>query len=210
LPIIAVVAQGDSAKQTVPGVQTTPPAAIDVLATAHRLAETTYQGFTYGSSQARRQIDCTQFVQKVIEEVVGRTLAERESKAVLIAGLPSSARILDSLVYHEDPRTCGVLFALTDVLPIGMQVSPDSAQPGDLIQYWIKSKSGHYKGHSAILESISREGDVPTVKLFGSHKTLGRLGIATDSHGNQLQIRLKGGDRKVYLVRIVRRQQVSE
>jgi hypothetical protein len=175
---------------------------IDVLAVARELATTTYAGFTYGSNLSGRQIDCTQFMQAVIERVVGRNLTDDEAKAVLISGLPSGARKLDSLVAAEDDRIKGVQYALTQVLPIGKAVSPDSARPGDLVQYWIKGSSGHYKGHTAIIEDVSRESGSPVARLFGSHKTLGRIGTAVDRHRNELRLRLKGTDRKVYIVRI--------
>ncbi|PWB72149.1 hypothetical protein C3F09_07025 [candidate division GN15 bacterium] len=173
---------------------------IDVLATAQELAATTYAGFRYGPNPSRRQIDCTQFLQAVVERVIGRELTDQESQAVLISGLPM--RKLDSVVAAEDERTRGVQYALTRVLPIGRAIPADSAKPGDLIQYWISSSSGHYKGHAAIIESVSREDDVPVARLYGSHKTLGRIGTAVDRSGNELRLKLKGKDRKVYLVRV--------
>lgn len=175
---------------------------IEVLAVARELATTTYAGFTYGSNLSRKQIDCTQFMQAVIERVVGRNLTDDEAKAVLISGLPSGARKLDSLVAAEDDRIKGVQYALTQVLPIGRSVSADSAKPGDLIQYWIRGSSGHYKGHVAIIEDVARKSGSPVARLYGSHKTLGRIGIAVDQHRNDLKLKLKGKDRKVYIVRI--------
>ena len=175
---------------------------IEVLAVARELATTTYAGFTYGSNLSGRQIDCTQFMQAVIERVVGRNLTDDEAKAVLISGLPSGARKLDSLVAAEDDRIKGVQHALTQVLPIGRSVSADSAKPGDLIQYWIRSSSGHYKGHVAIIEDVARKSGSPVARLYGSHKTLGRIGIAVDRYRDDLKLKLRGKDRKVYIVRI--------
>ena len=175
---------------------------LDVLATAKTLAQTTFAGFRYGSNPDRKQIDCTQFMQAVIERVIGRKLTEIESQAVLIAGLPSGAGKLDSLIHAEDRRTKGVQYALTEVLPVGKIVEPDSARPGDLVQYWIKASSGHFKGHTAIILDVTMEGGVRTARLYGSHKTLGRIGVAVDRQGNDLRLRLKGKDRKVYIVRI--------
>lgn len=174
----------------------------DILAVARELATTTYAGFTYGSNPSHQQIDCTQFLQAVIERVIGRRLTEEEARAVLISGLPSGARKLDSLVAANADRTRGVQYALTEVLPIGRVVSADSARPGDMVQYWIRSSSGHYKGHVAIIESVKYEDGGPVARLYGSHKTLGRIGIAVDRQGNELGLRLQGKDRKVYIVRI--------
>ncbi len=175
---------------------------IDVLATARELAATTYADFTYGSNPSRKQIDCTQFMQAVIERVIGRKLIEDEERAVLISGLPSGARRLDSLIAANDDRTRGVQYALTKVLPIGRAVAADSARPGDMVQYWMRSSSGHYKGHVAIIERVASEEGTPVARLYGSHKTLGRIGLAVDRQGNELRLKLKGKDRKVYIVRI--------
>ena len=175
---------------------------VDVLATAKALAKTDFAGFRYGSNPDRKQVDCTQFMQALIEKVLGRNLNEVETQAVLISGLPSGARRLDSLIDAEDKRIKGVQYALTEVLPVGRVIEPDSARPGDLVQYWIKASSGHYKGHTAVVLDISTEGSVPTARLYGSHKTLGRIGVAVDRSGNDLHLKLKGRDRRVYIVRI--------
>lgn len=177
---------------------------VDILATAQQLAQTTYSGFRYGSNPSKMQVDCTQFMQAVIEKVIGRTLSDEESKAVLISGLPM--RKLDSLIDAGDKRIKGVQYALTEVLPIGRVIEPDSAQPGDLVQYWIKASSGHYKGHTAIILDLSNDNGTPTARLYGSHKTLGKIGIAVDRGGNELRLKLKGKDRKVYIVRIEQSQ----
>lgn len=175
---------------------------LDVLATAKKLAQEEFAGFRYGSNPNRRQVDCTQFMQAVIEKVIGRSLTDDETQAVLISGLPSGARKLDSLINAEDKRIKGVQYALTEVLPIGRIIEPDSAQPGDMVQYWIKSSTGHYKGHTAIILDVGHDGGLPTARLYGSHKTLGGIGVAVDRGGNDLKLKLKGSGRKVYIVRI--------
>jgi len=195
-PSMAQVRSADSSRSQGAG------ETIDVLAEARELAITTYAGFAYGSNPSRKQIDCTQFMQAVIERVIGRVLTAEESRAVLISGLPSGAKKLDSLIAGEDDRIKGVQYALTRVLRIGRAIVADSARPGDLVQYWIRSSSGHYKGHVATIESVRHENGIPVARLYGSHKTLGRIGIAVDRQGKELLLKLKGKDRKVYIVRI--------
>lgn len=175
---------------------------VNVLKIARILAESAYAGFRYGSNPARRQVDCSQFMQAIVERMIGRTLSETEAKAVLIAGLPPGARVLDSLIEANDDRITGVQYALTEIIPIGRAVSVDSVMPGDLIQYWIRSSSGHYKGHTAVIETVGQKGNIPVATLYGSHKTLGRIGTAVDRSGNTLKLKLSGQDRKVFLVRI--------
>jgi len=176
----------------------------DVLKTAHELARTTYAGYRYGSNMNKKQIDCTQFMQKVLEKILERDLSEAEAAAVNISGISTRPAALDSFVEHSDARTKGVVYALTEVMKFGEEIRPSDARPGDLIQYWIKSKDGHYKGHAAIIESSYVKSGIPMARLFGSHKTLGRIGIAVDKSGRVLELNLIGERRKIYIVRLLR------
>jgi len=152
----------------------------------------------------KKQIDCTQFIQKVLEKMLERDLTDSEAEAVNISGIPTKPATLDSFVAHNDPRTKGVVYALTEVMNLGEEVKPAEARPGDLIQYWIKSKDGHYKGHAAIIESSYVRDGIPVARLFGSHKTLGRIGIAIDKSGRVLELNLIGERRRIYIVRLIR------
>jgi hypothetical protein len=176
----------------------------DVLATAHELAGTTYAGYRYGSNMSKKQIDCTQFIQKVLEKILERDLSKAEAEAVNISGIPTRPAALDSMVKHNDPRTQGIAYALTEVMELGEKVNPSDARPGDLIQYWIRGRDGHYKGHAAIIESTYVKNGIPVARLFGSHKTLGRIGIAVDKSGRMLELNLTGERRRIYIVRLLR------
>lgn len=104
------------------------------LLVAHRLGETRYLGWTYGSDPAKRQVNCVQFVAAVLEKLLVRRLTSLETDAVYIRGVDGKA--LDKLIVDEDERIKGVQYALTYVLKRGIKVEPFAAQSGDFIQYW--------------------------------------------------------------------------
>lgn len=166
------------------------------LAVAQRLADTRFHGFTYGKSAARKQVDCVLFLQAVLEELLGRRLSEAEARAVIIDYRFDD---LGAAVANRDPRTKGVVRAVSETIACGKEISAREARPGDFIQYWYKSAAGKWLGHASIISRVwsPGEGDVRAA-IFGSHKSKNRI-CENDFGGEGLCLTKPG--RLVYLAR---------
>jgi hypothetical protein len=125
------------------------------LVVAKHIAQTRFNGWTYGSNPRKRQTDCVQFVLAVVEETARVTLANPIRTRILISDL-SDAALKDhgyAVILEEDPRTKGVQEALVQAR-LGMRVDPKDAQPGDLIQYWMQQQGGSWFGHAPVIETV--------------------------------------------------------
>jgi hypothetical protein len=174
--------------------------AADPLANAKSLAASQFSGWTYGSSAAKKQIDCVQFVLAVVAKSSPKPIGEESRKAVLISGLSaeeSKPAGLAKLVEAGDERTKGVQLALVKA-GVGTVVSPQDAKPGDLIQYWMKPKNGDWFGHAGVLEMVTRNGDIPEATVYGAHKSQNGIGTS------KFKLKLVGdpAGRRIYLVRM--------
>jgi hypothetical protein len=79
---------------------------------------------------------------------------------------------------------------------LGVAVSPVDAQPGDFIQYWMKTKDGEWFGHAGVLDIVTKKDGFVVASVFGAHKSLGRIGESS------FELKLTtDADRKIYLVR---------
>ena len=168
----------------------------DTLKTAEKLASGKYKGWKYGPEASKKQVDCVQFVQAVVEEELKSTVDKKIRDAILIR---YKFKDLGAAVAKGDKRTRGVQYALVDLLKRGTAVPPKDAKKGDLIQYWMKKKDGTWFGHSAVISSVHKNPKDPSkvsVILYGAHKSLGKIGDTTK------KLRLYGADRKIYVVRI--------
>lgn len=170
--------------------------AADVLGIAKRLAAQKYKGWTYGSRQSEKQIDCVQFVLAVVQEALAQSLNADARSQILISNLGSPGqKKLAALIEAEDARTKGVQHALVSI-GLGSAIDPEDARAGDLVQYWMKREDGTWYGHASVLENVRRSGSTYSAKLYGAHGSTN--GIAT----SRFSLRLNGPDRKVYIVRL--------
>lgn len=170
--------------------------ATDPLKAAKSLAETTYKDWTYGPKKASKQIDCVQFLHAVVEECIGPVSA-KVRRQILISNLSSDeVKRLADLIEDSDPKIRGVQQALVD-LKKGTVITPDKAQPGDLIQYWMKKDNGKWFGHGGVVETISEKNGTVTTRLFGAHKS--SKGIATSKFELKLN---EAADRRLFVVRV--------
>ncbi len=164
------------------------------LDTAKKLAATKFDGWTYGSSASKKQVDCVQFVLAVLEKETKRTLKKDVRLAVLIN---YKFKDLSKSVEKNDAKTKGIQRAVVDILKLGKVVEPKKAQAGDFIQYWMKKKDGTWFGHSAIISKVSKSRNgTPQAILYGAHKSLGKIGDSI------FKLNLTGKDRKIYLCRL--------
>lgn len=179
----------------------TPEAKIDPLAIAKNLADIEFKDWTYGSNRRNKQIDCVQFLLAVVEKAIAPTeLTSEQRQAILIANLSEEEKKqenLSKLILQGDKRTKGVQEVLVQ-LKKGEVVSPEKAEPGDLIQYWMKRNDGTWYGHAGIIESVENEGTTPRARLFGAHQRSN--GIATSSFS--LRLISDSDDRRIYIVRM--------
>jgi hypothetical protein len=171
-------------------------ARITPLAAAQRVAETRFPDFAYGHNAAKKQVDCVQFLQAVLEDLLARDLTEAESDAVLIDYRFDD---LGSAVVGRDPRTKGVVRAIAETIACGREIRVSDVAPGDFVQYWYKSRSGKWLGHASVVSRVWRpqEGDI-RVAIFGSHKSKNRI-CENDFGGDGLCITKVG--RVVYVAR---------
>jgi hypothetical protein len=177
----------------------TPTSARDVLDTATELANGKLKGYRYGDTLAKHEINCVQFLSVVIENLLGRKLTPDERDAVCIN---ERFENLAEAVARGDDRTKGVVFALTTVIKSGRPISASHAEPGDFIQYWIRSVDGSWHGHAAIISRVWIDVNGRSrAEIFGAHKSLNRIDYNSFSNGEGLA--LEGQDRKVYLARFI-------
>jgi hypothetical protein len=174
--------------------------AAEPLRIAKELSKTKFKDWKYGSSAAKMQIDCVQFVLATLEECTQTTFNEEFRNAVLINNMSKAELVpqnLAKLVEEGDPRTKGVQTALITA-KLGTEVQPDQARPGDFIQYWMKKKDGSWFGHSGILNEVSQKNGKPEATIFGSHRSEGGIAVST------FKLKLIGApeERRIYLVRL--------
>jgi hypothetical protein len=169
----------------------------DPLAVARDLAETKYKNWKYGSDAGQQQVDCVQFVLATIEECLQMTLGPDARKRILITDVTADEVAAGTVIANGDPRTKGVQQALVE-LGKGEVVQITDVAAGDFIQFWKKDAQGAWKGHSAIIEEVIKDGNQVRVKLFGAHASINGVGSTKPP-----QLILKeDDDRKIYLVRL--------
>lgn len=157
-----------------------------------RLAETRFNGWRYGHREYRRQVNCVQFMVAVVEELLQRELTPEERSGILINRVGRRWR-LPRLVQNDDPRIRGIQTALVQ-MGKGVIVKPSDAKPGDFIQYW-KKRNGRWIGHASIIADVIRRETTTCALVFGSHQSLGGIGIG------EFEVGLNDPEVKVYVVR---------
>src|SRR5438552_4060319 len=95
--------------------------AADPLKTAEQLAAKDFSGWTYGSDPAKREINCVQFIARVLEVEIKRPLTSDERNAVLIAPAPDD---LEKAILEHALVTRGIQHAIVDLLKKGANRSP--------------------------------------------------------------------------------------
>lgn len=167
-----------------------------VLTTAQMLAREKYAGWTYGSSAAKRQVDCVQFVLSVAEACAQERFDPRTRKQILISHLSDSEQqTLAGLIEAENEKVKGVQHALISI-GRGTAIRPEDAEPGDLIQYWIKKTNGTWVGHAGVLAEVERTPECCQATILGAHASTNGIAMS------DFTLRLSGDDRKVFLVRM--------
>lgn len=163
------------------------------LDVAKDLAETKYDGWTYGSNAANQQVDCVQFVLAVVEKLHGEPLPQSTRTRIKMSDVPPNTQVL---VPANDSRTKGVQQALVDI-DHGTVVSNADVQPGDFVQYWMKDGKGNWAGHSAVVAEVLKDsaGTPNRIRIYGAQSSDGGIALY------DTPIRLSGGGRKMYLVR---------
>ncbi len=162
------------------------------LVTAQRLAAKEFQGWTYGSSKKAKQIDCVQFLASVIAAFERRSLSAEEIREIYINNIGKDEDI-NALVESGDIRTRGVQNYLIQAGK-GKAVDPTKVERGDFIQYWYLDGGKTWKGHAAIVAEVHR-GVSTEVVLFGSHQSLGGIGLS------KFRLNITDPQKKVYLAR---------
>ncbi len=162
------------------------------LETAHHLAETHFDGWTYGSRAQEKKVDCVQFMSAVVSAELGRRLTKEERDAININHGWTAEEIQAKAAAGADPLISGIHYALADFMQVAEKVKPAEAQPGDFIQYWKRAASGKWFGHASLISRVTNG----TAKLYGSHKSTN--GIAE----SDFQLKLTGDDRHVFVVRL--------
>lgn len=160
-----------------------------------QLGESRFRDWSYGHRMDRRQINCVQFVAEVTRELLQRDLTPEEVSAIYIK-LPRRERNLDRLIARRDPRMAGIQKALLET-GRGIVVKPEEAAPGDFIQYWTR-RDGRWRGHSAVIAEIEKRDSRICSVVFGSHQSLGGIGISN------FEVGLNDPDVLVYIVRFKR------
>jgi len=160
--------------------------------TARDLESGRFKGWTYGSKASEKQIDCVQYVLAVVEEELKQTLVSSLRKAILIDHGWTASETQEHAETGTDKRLAGVQYALTELSDFGSKVEASQAQPGDIIQYWMKKGDGTWFGHSGIVVKV--EGDYAT--LINASAAANRITETSDP------INLKGSNRLIYIVRL--------
>ncbi len=157
-----------------------------------RLGETRFKDWRYGHREYRQQVNCVQFMVAVVEELLQRELTEDERDAILIKKI-GRRKHLWRLIVHNDRRIRGIQTALVQMRK-GQMIKPSEAKPGDFVQYW-RLKDGRWVGHAAIILEIMNRNGMLCALVFGSHQSLGGVGV-----GN-FEVGLNDPQTKTYLVR---------
>jgi hypothetical protein len=157
-----------------------------------RLAETDFKDWRYGYRAHRKQLNCVQFIVAVVEQLLRRELTTDERNAILINNI-GRRKNLSKLILEDDKRIRGIQTALVEMSK-GQVVDLSEARPGDFVQYWLQ-KNGKWIGHAAIIQEVRDENGMRCAIVFGSHQSLGGVGIG------EFEIGLNEPGVKVYLVR---------
>jgi hypothetical protein len=159
---------------------------------AWRLSEEKYSGWLYGKIVEQQQINCVQFLENVLEDLLQRPLRASERDKVRIQNI-ADKEDLQKLIERRDKRTRGIQHALLS-MKRGRVVSPKDARPGDFVQYWYK-KEGLWVGHAAIIQQVTRDGGFYCSFIYGAHESLNAVGVAG------FMVTLNDPHMKVYIVR---------
>ena len=173
------------------------PCEANPLQTAEQLGENDFSGWTYGSDASKMQINCVQFVAKVLEVEIKRPLTAEERNAVLISPAPAD---LEKAILQHDSVTKGIQRAIVELLKKGSERSADSVEVGDFIQYWMKKADGTWFGHSGIVSKVFTGPDGhKRISIYGAHLSLGKI---ADNDFNKSGLALDGKDRVIYLAHL--------
>ena len=162
------------------------------LVAGMRLSETMFKDWKYGDRSERKQLNCVQFIAAVVEDLVQRKLVPEERDAIYINNIGGTQN-LSRLILQDDKRIRGIQTALVQ-MGKGEIVLPADAKAGVFIQFWRKSK-GKWHGHTAIIMGVTNTSGKVCALLYGSHRSLGRIGIAN------YEIPLEDPAIRIYLVR---------
>lgn len=154
--------------------------------------------WVYGSDRSKKQIDCVGFVLKIVEEHLNRTVGKESRTRILISDLRIEDVVNDKngIVSNRDRRTKGIQQALVD-LNRGEVIALEDAQPGDFVQYWMKTSQNTWFGHAGLIEKVTITNGLRRAFLYGSHKSTNGIGVAP-KQGLRL---VAAQDRRIYLVR---------
>lgn len=169
----------------------------EALQIGKQLASNELHGFTHGSDVNLKQIDCVQFLLRVVLVLA----AQRDmavpcavERALLVQDV--SVNELNIAVPARDERTQGVRAALL-MLDWGVPVNDLLAvERGDFVQYWIRKQQPNHDavdanadvlqwmGHAALVEDVRDAIDdngarCLEAKLFGSHAHINGIGSST-------------------------------
>jgi hypothetical protein len=159
---------------------------------AWRLSDENFKQWQYGSKAEEQQVNCVQFLERVIQSLIGRELHIFEHNALQIKNIRKREN-LQRLVERGDRRTKGIQHVLVS-MKRGKRITPSEAMPGDFIQYWYK-KEGVWLGHAAIIQQVLYEEEKYCAYIFGAHESINAIGVAG------YQITLNDPLMKVYIVR---------
>ncbi len=154
----------------------------DPLAVARK-----FEGTPYGTGEG--EFNCVTLLVRILGEM--RSLDDGTRRRILIDNI-GRHESLDDLVARGDERTRGVQYALESA-GLGKAIPLTEARPGDLVQYWYRKKDGHWAGHASVIERVRGDG---VVDIYGAHLKTAKV---TTLRG----IRLKGDDRRAYVVRLL-------
>jgi hypothetical protein len=128
----------------------------------------------------------------VVEELLQRELSPEERSTILISRV-GRRKHLTRLIQHNDRRIRGIQTALVE-MGRGQVIRPSEARPGDFVQYW-KRRNGRWVGHASIVVDVIRREGTACALVFGSHQSLGGVGIG------DFEVGLNDPEIKVYAVR---------
>jgi hypothetical protein len=171
------------------------PGRLSTIQIARNLAETKFKGYSYGDSEGSpaKSVDCVHFLAAVVEAYLGRQITDVERREIFIDYGWTSPEIDSIAAAGKDPRLGGVVYAMTsEKPPIGIAVTPETAKPGDLLQYWMQRSSGSWFGHSGVITRL----EAKQATILSANQTI-------DGVAENLTIDLAGPDRRIYIVRLL-------
>lgn len=165
----------------------------ETLQISKSLASNELHGFTHGSDVNLKQIDCVQFLLRVVLVLAAQrnaAVSNAVERALLVQDV--SVNELNVAVPARDERTHGVRAALL-MLDLGTPVNDLLAvERGDFVQYWIRKQLDavganadvlQWTGHAALIEDVRDAIDdngarCLEAKLFGSHAHIDGIGTS--------------------------------